>query len=255
MEKRKFLAVTSDRSWLAKFVGIGKEGERKLALANTLASAGFSPPPAALCHGFLVTPWLKSALTHRSPPFERVLDYLVFRASLPATTPGASLEQLFAMAVHNFGEHWGISAGDAVRKSLGNPAWFAPVPCCTDNRMHAWEWVRGGDIWYKLDALDHHAAHDMVGCQDITWDLAGAAVELGLSNTERDDLVKALATRIRRNVPHGFVVASELCYLGFQMGLWTMALARNGQEEQEGIRALIGRYEDRARHVLASGLA
>lgn len=169
MEKRKFLAITGSGSWLTKFVGIGSQGETRFTLANTLADAGFSPPAVGLCHGFLVTPWLHLNHSHGFPPMQRVLDYLAFRSRLPPTTPGVSLGQLFAVAVHNFHKHW------------GDPDRFAAVPCCTDNRMHAWEWVRAADGWQKLDSLDHHAAHDMVGCRDIAWDVAGAAVEFGLS--------------------------------------------------------------------------
>ena len=250
MEKRKFLAITGSGSWLAKFVGIGSQGENSFTLASTLADAGFSPPAAGLCHGFLVTPWVHPNSSRGFPPIQRVLDYLAFRSRLPPTTPGASLEQLFAMAVHNFHEHWGDPAADAVRKALGDPGRFTAVPCCTDNRMHAWEWVRATDGWQKLDSLDHHAAHDMVGCQDIAWDVAGAAVEFGLSNRQREALRTALSTRIGREVPHRFVAANELCYLGFQIGLWTMSLARNGEAEQRSTKALIARYEERARHAL-----
>ena len=53
----------------------------------------------------------------------------------------------------------------------------------TDNRLHAWEWLHTPDgRLLKTDALDHHAGHDLIGCQDITWDIAGATVELDLSD-------------------------------------------------------------------------
>ena len=59
----------------------------------------------------------------------------------------------------------------------------------TDNRLHVWEWlIRPDGRLLKTDALDHHAAHDLVGCQDVAWDVAGAVVELDLSPPEQDEL-------------------------------------------------------------------
>src|SRR4051794_26733771 len=61
----------------------------------------------------------------------------------------------------------------------------------TDTLLHPWEWLRtpdGGLL--KTDALDHHAGHDLIGCQDIAWDIAGAMVELDLSDSEEDRLCR-----------------------------------------------------------------
>ena len=250
MEKRKFMAMAHSRRWLAKFVGIGPGGQAKLKLAEELAQAGFAPAPAGLCHGFLITPWLEAQPTTSAPSMDRLLDYLAFRAGLPADSPGASPPTLFAMAIHNFGEHWGEAAADAVRTALGDPDRFAPVPCQTDNRLHAWEWVHGPDGWSKLDGLDHHAGHDLVGCQDIAWDLAAAGVELDLSAAQCAALADALAARIGRPLSAEFLAANRLCYLAFQIGLWTMALARNGEDEQRRIKPLIARYGVQARRAL-----
>src|SRR3954453_21950736 len=65
----------------------------------------------------------------------------------------------------------------------------------TDNRMHAWEWLvtPEGRI-LKADALDHHRGNDLVGPQDVAWDLAGAAVELEL---DEDGLERLSASLIR----------------------------------------------------------
>lgn len=251
LENRKFLAVVGDRRWLAKFSGIGHIGQARLQLARKLGAAGFAPEPLGLDHGFLVTPWIEQPARPPSrPPQDRVVDYLAFRAGLPAACPGAPLATLFDMASHNIGERLGNRASVAARTLLGDPARFAPVPCCTDNRMHSWEWLHGAGQWYKLDGTDHHAAHDLVGCQDIAWDVAGAAVELALTDPEWQDLARALAIRIGRAIGPEFLAVNQLCYLGFQIGLWTMALARNGEGEQARIHRLLSGYEDRLRRVL-----
>jgi hypothetical protein len=254
LESRKFRATVGGRRWLAKFAGIGRTGEARMQLASQLAAAGFAPVPLGLMHGFLVTPWIEQRPGPATPPLDRVLDYLAFRASLPATGPGAPLATLFDIASHNIGQRLGDAAATAARTLLGDPARFTPVACCTDNRMHLWEWVQGAGRWYKLDGADHHAAHDLVGCQDIAWDVAGAAVEGELSNPQYLDLARALASRLGRPLSPDFLAASELCYLGFQVGLWTMALARNGEGERPRIERLLSGYEHRLRRMPALDL-
>jgi hypothetical protein len=42
------------------------------------------------------------------------------------------------------------------------------------SRTHGEEATRDLDRLLKTDALDYHAGHDPIGCQDIAWDIAGA---------------------------------------------------------------------------------
>lgn len=252
MEKRKFLASAGGRQWLAKFAGVGNTGNAKLRLARTLAAAGFSPEPAGLCHGFLITPWV--AETEAAVvPTERLLDYLVLRASMPADRPGAALSALFDMAIYNIDQRLGHHVAACMRARLGDAHRLEVIPCCTDNRMQRWEWVHGAGGLQKLDGLDHHAAHDLVGCQDIAWDVAGAAVELELCHAQRDALVEELSARLGRPMDLELVRASELCYLGFQIGLWTMALARNDEMERRRIERLLAGYEHQVLRALNIG--
>jgi hypothetical protein len=255
MEKRKFLARAGGKAWLAKFVGLGASGEEKHLLAQHLAEAGFAPEPRGLCHGFLIMPWVeRDANSSAGPPLERVADYLARRASLPVSVPGASTGALFEMALHNLGEALGKGAADKIGSVLRNPERFTPIYCATDNRMHEWEWVQADGTWLKLDGLDHHAAHDLIGCQDIAWDLAGAKVELGLAEQQGQELTASLEQRIGRTIPPDYLRAMELCYIAFQIGLWTMAQSRNGEVERQRIKALLRRYEDRAARLLGSTL-
>jgi hypothetical protein len=85
--------------------------------------------------------------------------------------------------------------------------------------MHPWEWLvcRDGRL-LKTDALDHHAAHDLVGCQDIAWDVVGAAVELGLTPSEREAVCTIVAGATRRPIPPALLRIYEPCYLAFHMG-------------------------------------
>jgi hypothetical protein len=250
MERLKFLATSNGENWLVKFAGLGSLGEAKLDLACKLSVAGFTLPPKALCHGFLVTPWIEGTATPGAkPPHDRLRDYLALRAGVPATSGGASLAELFAMAIYNIEQRCGKDLAEAAGRTLGDPARFDPVPCCTDNRLHAWEWLETPKGWLKLDGLDHHAAHDLLGCQDITWDLAGAVIELDLSKQEREHLRAELSTGLNRGITPDFLRVNQICYLAFQIGLWTMAKDRNGTHEHPKIEKNLARYEQHLRAI------
>jgi hypothetical protein len=149
-----------------------------------------------------------------------VAEYLAFRARrLPGDEAcGASLESLATMATRNS------------ELALGRPLDLAALTCAaprlqprvrrvaTDNRLHAWEWLRLRDgRLLKADATDHCASHDLIGSQDIAWDVVGASIELGLSTKETAALRGAMAS-------DGVTVDDELmrfyrpCYAAFQYG-------------------------------------
>ncbi|SFV35470.1 hypothetical protein SAMN05216456_2156 [Devosia crocina] len=253
MEKRKFIAQSDGLTYLAKFVGLGEEGEGKRALAERVAAAGFAPRPLGLRHGFLITRWLDASPSAPSyPPQCVVLDYLAFRAGLAPRGQGADLAELFSMARYNLGERHGPDMAEAVALALGDAADIRTEPCCTDNRMHRWEWMHGGSGWQKHDGIDHHAAHDLVGCQDIAWDLVGAAVELDWSDEDIAIAAGELGTRLGRSFGTRFIRAHFIAYLGFQTGLWTMARDRNGRDEAVRIEQLLGRYDRKLGQLICS---
>lgn len=231
-ERRKFLLRAGGATWLLKFAGLGREGARKLALARRLHVAGFTPEPAGWRHGFLVERWVEQARPLRLQGFDRaalvarLAAYIGFRASTFPAEQGASLAQLLIMARRNTA--LGLTESLAERFD----AWQRDLAAlqtqvravCTDNRLHAWEWLHTSDGGLlKTDALDHHAAHDLVGCQDATWDLAGAGIELGLSAEEKDELCRAVERAAQRRMDRRLLAFSELCYAAFQLGHWSLA--------------------------------
>jgi hypothetical protein len=167
------------------------------------------------------------------PGRAQLAAYLAFRArSFPSSrAAGATLEALFTMAHHNAGELLGEPA--AKRLDIWRPrlaqleARRCPVE--TDNRLHLWEWIAFEGRILKTDALDHHAGHDLIGAQDLAWDVTGAQIELDLDPPETE----ALATHIERE--GGPAIDPELlafyrpCYLAFQLGYY--ALAASGTRE------------------------
>ncbi|HKH32781.1 MAG TPA: hypothetical protein VKA80_01240, partial [Beijerinckiaceae bacterium] len=126
------------------------------------------------------------------------------------------------------------------------------VPVCTDNRLHAWEWLVAGDRLVKTDALDHHAAHDLIGCQDLAWDVAGTTVEFALGPDARDRLCAFAEREAGRPLVPRLIEFLTVCYLAFQLGSFTLAVRANAHDHGEAarLRAAAGSYADVLRRRL-----
>jgi hypothetical protein len=262
-ERRKYLLRACGRTWLLRFVGLGRYGERHLERARALAEAGFSPPVVGLRHGFLVQPWLSEARplqesreVDRRELITRVGAYLGHRARHWGGAPersGASPRELWEMARYNAAQALGPEL--AARLEAWEPRLASIARAVrrmeTDNRLHAWEWLwlPGGRI-LKTDGVDHCRGHDLVGCQDLAWDLAGAAVELELTEAEQATLREAVA-RHGGTLPEPEVLRFHLlCYLAFQLGhhaLAASALEGSVPEEAARLRRAAQRYGEALR--------
>lgn len=263
-ERRKFLVEATGGRWLVKFAGLGREGERKFARARALASAGFTPEPAGLCHGFLVERWrddlaplpLRPTGKLRARLIDRIGDYLGFRACAFAAPSGAgaSTEQLFAMGQHNTDAAVGAdlaSAWDAWRPRLASLAQRVRR-IETDNRLHAWEWLASDDLILKTDALDHHCGHDLVGCQDLAWDLAGAAVEFELREDELRRLMDRCRARCGQDASDALLRFMLISYCAFELGR-CLELEPADAAQQKHLGSATRRYEETLRRVLREG--
>lgn len=248
LERRKFLAETDSGSWLLKFAGLDADGRAKAERARVLAAAGFSPTVAGWAHGFLAFSWISDArpLELRRYDHVRLLDrltsYLAFRtACLPARAEtGADLRALAEMAKINASEALGADFGAEVARRLRALLADPPVsrPVHVDGRLHAWEWLEtaSGDL-LKVDAVDHACGHDLVGCQDIAWDVAGAELELELSPPEANRLARVLGADPRLLAVH------RACYPAFQLGLWSLA----PPDEASRVEVHVRRYREALR--------
>jgi hypothetical protein len=256
LERHKFLYRTASGDWLAKFAGLGEHGATKARQARMLAAAGFVPPLAGLRHGFLVEAWLGEARPldparhDRGRLLDRLAHYLAFRArQFPATSrDGASIADLLAMARINGSEALGAKVGAAVAERIGGLSSSVPPgrPIAVDGRLHAWEWVVTPDgRLLKTDAVDHARGHDLVGCQDVAWDLAAAQIELDLSDDETAWLARAVARLDGGETPPARLALHGAFYAAFQLGLWTV-----GQDDDGENRRLIAAHTERYRRAL-----
>jgi hypothetical protein len=236
-ERRKYLLRTSAGTFLLKFVGLGRFGEKAFARAQALHAAGFGNRPIGYRHGFLIEPWHDAARPPRREGEERrlLLDvlgkYLLFRARrFPAdASDGADIPALLAMARTNVEESLGRTMAERLSRISPPAGRLRRIE--TDNRMQAWEWLLLPDgRLLKADGLDHHAGHDLVGCQDVAWDVAGAAVELDLTSAETLRLAQMLGVDDASLAFHG------ACYLAFQLGAAEMAIAAHADAPDERAR-------------------
>ncbi|NLS06369.1 hypothetical protein HGP14_23955 [Rhizobium sp. P32RR-XVIII] len=243
MEKRKFLMRAGDQSWLIKFAGLSDAGSNKARRGTLLNEAGFTPDIVGACYGFTVERWVRgtpadAADLDRSNIIDQLARYLGFRARhMSAPNSGASLDELCHMAVFNVEKARDSEAAGKLRQLIGNPDRLVRRlrRIDSDNRLHRWEWlVTATGQLLKTDALDHNCAHDMIGCQDVAWDVAGACVEFDLSAVERDRLADIVSQHADCDLRDDLLTAFEACYLAFQIGLWTGA--RNGIPRAETAR-------------------
>jgi hypothetical protein len=256
-ERLKFRLDTASGSLLAKFAGLGEIGEAKLARAEALHRAGFTVEPLGLRRGFLLERWEtgRPAEFDRGGLVQHLARYLAFRcATFPAQPEdGADLEALKTMARVNVSALLGADAATALATRLDalQPA-QRPRPIHVDGRLHAWEWLVTPDgLLLKTDAVDHSEAHDLVGCQDVAWDIAGAAAEFDLSPSEVARLCAGVEARCGRPVDQDLLQLMEICYPAFQAGYWRFAEAAAPEDERRRIAAHAARYAERLSRLAA----
>ena len=222
-ERRKFLARIGGDTWLLKFAGLGAEGEARLAAARSLHAAGFAPEVRGLLYGFLVQRWERAMpLGPGDPaPIDSAARYLAARVRLlPKGGQGATIARLHEMAQHNIRCALGAAAASVMDRWVPflDVLQARSTPVQTDNRCDAHEWLRlpDGHI-LKADALDHHASHDLIGCQDIAWDVAGLSAEFDMREDQTEELIARLDRLSDRPVDRELLAFLTPCYLAFRL--------------------------------------
>lgn len=241
-ERAKFLVSSGTGDWLVRFAGLGTIGEEKLTLARRLRKARFGPEVAGLTHGWLVQRWHSDAQPTQ-PSQSELIDYLRLRAAMRGGT-GASLAELVTMVRRNAAQ-------------LG--AWNPPIgalqqgvrPVLIDGKLQRHEWLRlpSGQL-LKADAIDHHQGHDLIGCQDIAWDVASAAIELDLSAQQTEHLQASVGADPALTAFYG------IAYAAFRIGVHRLSQTTVDPAEAARHEAAARRYElalvdavEHARHV------
>jgi hypothetical protein len=93
----------------------------------------------------------------------------------------------------------------------------------------------------------------VIGCQDVAWDVAGAAIELGLAPAEIAILRRRL-TAEGATIPDAMLAFYSSCYLAFQLGAASLA-ARAMQPEDSDEAARLRRSAAKYTARLAATIA
>jgi hypothetical protein len=228
-ERRKYLLTGSGKTadpHLLSFAGLGRRTSRKVERLARVAEAGFTVGPEKLAHGFLLRRFVGgspvSAELVDLELIERAAAYLAYLSREHAAEPTVDDESLREMITLNVEEGLQLSLDHTLRDALPASAW-TERPVALDGRMLRHEWIRAPHGILKMDAMDHHDDHFFPGCQDIAWDVAAAAFELGLDAQSRGHLVD----RYRR-LSGDLSISSRLdhyamAYLAFRLGYATLA--------------------------------
>ena len=211
-ERRKFIGRANGHRVLLKFAGLSEIGERKIEISRALHAAGFTPEPLGLLHGFIVERWYDDAqpLPPGDIPVEEIGRYIGARARLFAAdeSSGASINELIAMCRRNVSLALGDGAANAVNCWDAEELSQVVRRVSTDNKLDGEEWLRLADgRLLKTDALDHHQAHDLIGCQGVEWDVAGAIEEFGLDASQSARLIECAAVPVDRRLLRFYRVA------------------------------------------------
>lgn len=259
-ERRKFLLRAEGEAFVAKFAGLGRAGEDKLAIARTLECDGLVPEPVGLVHGFIVERWLGDALPlgPGEQPIAEVGLYIGARARvLPASAgSGASAGKILEMARRNLSLEFGDERALALDRwqSRTEELERKIVRVRTDNRLDRCEWLRtSSDRLIKSDAVDHHRAHDLIGCQDVAWDCAGAIAELDLDQYEAARLVADVAQWSGFDVDPELLQFYRIAYLAFRLGQMRLGATMVGDPSEQHRLELRGNlYRLQLQHLLES---
>lgn len=191
------------RRWQIRFAGLGRWGEGVLERGGTLADLGLAPRPEEGGDGFVLLPWVEGRPFGRGEPPERALvasvaRYLARRGSRFRTGEPVRLDR-FARAMEENAREAGAD-GAALARALARledlPEREAVLP---DGRLRPWEWIHGHGGWSKVDAVDHGDTFRLPGPADVAWDVAGAAVELGLGADAQRRVLASCARAVRQH--------------------------------------------------------
>src|SRR5437870_4820492 len=185
MERLKFLS--QDRSQLFKFDGLGRVGDAVRNRARALAAGGFGGAIEDAGDGFSRYPVIDGRSLHFEDVSEsilaRIARYCAFRSAefrVEHGTPEPLPEMLRVNLLREF--QWEIDFDP----ELLRPQNMVVV----DGRMNPHEWLgtANGQL-LKMDGATHGDDHFFPGLTDITWDIAGAAVEWNLHPDALDFLL------------------------------------------------------------------
>ena len=223
-----------------RFVGLGAIGERKLGMARALHSAGFMRAPIALVHGFLVERGGDDAepLAPDEKPVAELGRYIAARAQLFSAKElyGAGTALLSEMCRRNIS----LALGEGFASPDGEELELRVHRTWTDNRLDRRNWLRTSQgRLIKLQAVDQ--GHNLVGCQDPAWDVAGAIAEFDLDGEQADALSRTIE-RCGRRVDRELLAFYRVAYAAFRLGEAMLAQSAEAERYASMLRNLLHQH-------------
>jgi hypothetical protein len=262
-ERRKYLLERDSRqpskAKLLSFFGLGSRTTPALRRAELLADTGFTPWPDGIVHGFLMRAFVPGSPvwpgTVDAELLETMARYLAHLSTAHMAEPSLPIASLREMAETNVAEGLGNAWQERLHRQVpsGIEGW-SERPVALDGRMQAHEWIRTKAGYLKADAFDHHADHFFPGCQDIAWDIAGAAYELELDAEGRHCLIERYRRLSGDRTIGSRLPLYALYYLAYRLGYTRLARGVLG-ESPDGLRfaTAADRYAQRLRQELSYG--
>ncbi len=248
-ERLKFLSPS--RNLLYKFEGFGRFGSDVAARAQTVADAGFGPPPRTEQDGFYSYPVIPGRVARvadaSSDVLDRIAAYCAFRAAAFRThqSDQRALEHMLAW---NYQEEFGEELDPSFARLP------MELPVFVDGRTQPHEWVVTERL-SKTDNAGHGEDHFFPGPTDIAWDLAGTIVEWQLEPAATQHLLSRYCERSGDDV-RGRLRNYLLAYTMFRVGYCRMAAeAMSGNEESVRLRRDYQRYRTAAAELTARAVA
>jgi hypothetical protein len=213
-ERRKYLH--EGRLW--KFAGLAHLGRTRFERGRILSDAGFIPRVLEFHNGFIVSEFVRGGQTPPSDLLDSMARYLAFLRSEFATSQPVRYTEIREM----------IRVNTGIECLERDPLIEDGTVVALDGRMLPYEWT--GTL--KTDSLDHYDDHFFPGCQDIAWDIAGAAIEFAVPDDAIVDRYLALQqdTTLRRRLPF-----YRTAYLAYRIGYTGMAAQSLG-ESPDGLK-------------------
>jgi hypothetical protein len=220
-ERRKYLH--DGRLW--KFAGLAHLGRHRYERGQRLLP--FCPAVDGLEDGFLISGWAQGRPAALSEDLldwmARYLAHLRSEFAIGKAVPKAALEEM-------------IEVNTSIRLTAPEPATVVAL----DGRMLPQEWIETDAGFTKVDALDHHDDHFFPGCQDIAWDIAGAAVEWGF---EPEVLMQRYLRLQSDSTLRARMPFYMTAYRAYRYGYCTMAAESLGETpDGAGFKRLANKY-------------
>lgn len=242
---------------IAKFAGLGRYGEEKLARARVLADSGFCPPTLGMAYGFILQPFLPGSrplgrldicaeLTHILGSY---YAFIGNRFRLPSAP---RYDALAGMISHNCSEEVIPGAERFLAKWSGRKAGIEALPLALlDGRPRPHEWIEAGGRYLKTDSWDHCADHTLVGEQCVLWDLAGVLEEWGMGGDDSDRFLGSWAAAGGDAAMLPFLDFYRAAYLALKLAELHYAVHSTDEDDiRQTLKDSLGQYRDRLTQVL-----